>query len=166
MDKNKDLRKLPLSHLVYLNSEVDADKANKFVVYHYPLINNNYQWKEKKAWEERIDAELDSRQFAYLMKKNANQFGLYVALQSSSDIPPSIVDAELQPITPVRVEYSPVLNPVWIRLMMRSLRAFGGHCKGAYSLGCPLLKVDSWAGGVNAISLDCRTQQLNDGNTT
>jgi hypothetical protein len=166
MDKNKDLRKLPLSHLVYLNSEVDADKANKFVVYHYPLLNNSYQWKEKKAWEERIDAELDSRQFAYLMKKNGNQFGLYVALQSSSDIPPSIVDAELQPITPVRVEYSPVLNPVWIRLMMRSLRAFGGHCKGAYSLGCPLLKVDSWAGGVNAISLDCRTQQLNDGNTT
>ncbi|WP_217992141.1 hypothetical protein [Providencia rettgeri] len=69
MDKNIDLRKLPLSHLVYLNSEVDADKANKFVVYHYPLLNNNYQWKEKKAWEERIDAELDSRQFAYLMKK-------------------------------------------------------------------------------------------------
>ena len=68
MDKNKDLRKLPLSHLVYLNNKVDADKANKFVVYHYPLINNNYQWKEKKAWEERIDAELDSRQFAYLMK--------------------------------------------------------------------------------------------------
>ena len=70
MDKNKDLRKLPLSHLVYLNSEVDVDKANKFVVYHYPLLNNSYQWKEKKAWEERIDAELDSRQFAYLMKKN------------------------------------------------------------------------------------------------
>ena len=120
----------------------------------------------KKAWEERIDAELDSRQFAYLMKKSGKQFGLYVALQKSTDVPPCIVDTELQPITPVRVEYSPVLNPVWIRLMMRSLRAFGGHCKGAYSLGCPLLKVDSWAGGVNAISLDCRTQQLNDGNTT
>ena len=41
MDKNKDLRKLPLSHLVYLNSEVDVDKANKFVVYHYPLLNNS-----------------------------------------------------------------------------------------------------------------------------
>ncbi len=166
MDKNKDLRKLPLSHLVYLNSEVNADKANQFVVYHYPLLNNNFQWREKKAWEERIDAELDSRQFAYLMKKNGNQFGLYVALQNSSDVPPCILDAELQPITPVRVEYSPVLNPVWIRLMMRSLRAFGGHCKGAYSLGCPVLKIDSWSGGVNAISLDCRTQQLNDGNTT
>lgn len=166
MDKNKDLRKLPLSHLVYLNSEVDADKANKLVVYHYPLLNNNYQWKEKKAWEERIDAELDSRQFAYLMKKNGNQFGLYVALQNLNDVPPCILDADSQPITPIRVEYSPVLNPVWIRLMMRSLRAFGGHCKGAYSLGCPLLKVDSWAGGVNAISLDCRTQQLKDGNTT
>ncbi len=100
------------------------------------------------------------------MKKNGNQFGLYVALQNSNDVPPCILDAESQPITPVRVEYSPLLNPVWIRLMMRSLRAFGGHCKGAYSLGCPLLKVDSWAGGVNAISLDCRTQQLKDGNTT
>ena len=41
MDKNKDLRKLPLSHLVYLNNKVDADKANKFVVYHYPLLNNS-----------------------------------------------------------------------------------------------------------------------------
>jgi hypothetical protein len=157
---------VPLSHLVYQNSEVDAEKANKFVVYHYPLINNNYLWREKKAWEDRIDAELDSRQFAYLMKKNGNQFGLYVALLNSSDVPPCILDSELQPITPVRVEYSPVLNPVWIRLIMRSLRAFGGHCKGAYSLGCPLLKVDSWAGGVNAVSLDCRTQQLRDRNTT
>ena len=48
VDKNKDLRKLPLSHLVYLDSEVDAEKANKFVVYHYPLLNNNYQWRERK----------------------------------------------------------------------------------------------------------------------
>mgnify|MGYP003603003105 CR=1 FL=1 len=80
MNQNKDLRKLPLSHLVYLDSQVDADKANEFVVYHYPLLNNNYQWREKKAWEERIDIELDSRQFAYLMKKNGSQFGLYVAV--------------------------------------------------------------------------------------
>lgn len=165
MSKNNDLRKLPLSHLVYLNSNIDANKANHFVVYHYPLMNS-YQWREKKAWEERIDAELDSRQFAYLMKNNGNQFGLYIALQGLEDEPPCILDAERQPITPERVHYSPTLNPVWIRLMMRSLRAFGGHCKGAYSLGCPLLKVDAWATGVNAISLDCRTQQLKDGNTT
>ena len=66
MNQNKDLRKLPLSHLVYLDSQVDADKANEFVVYHYPLLNNNYQWREKKAWEERIDIELDSRQFIIL----------------------------------------------------------------------------------------------------
>ena len=100
------------------------------------------------------------------MKKNGSQFGLYVAVQSINDAPPCILDTDGRPIIPVRVEYSPILNPVWIRLMMRSLRAFGGHCKGAYSLGCPLLKVDSWAEGVNAINLDCRTQQLNDKNTT
>ena len=166
MNKNQALRTLPLSHLVYLNSQINADKANNFVVYHYPLINNNYQWREKKIWQERIDAELDSRQFSYLMKSHGHQFGLYVALQDVSDIPPCILDSEQKPIEPVRIQYAPALNPVWIRLMMRSLRAFGGHCKGAYSLGCPLLKVDSWANGVNAISLDCRTQQLKDGNTT
>lgn len=167
MNTNNDLRKLPLSHLIHKNSEVDPDKANKFVVYHYPLINNSYQWYEKKkVWEERIDAELDSRQFAYLMKKNGNQFGLYIALQDQNNEPPRILDAEKQPIIPERISYSPALNPVWIRLMMRSLRSFGTHCKGAYSLGCPLLKIDSWAAGVTAISLDCKTQQLKDCDTT
>ncbi|WP_301099657.1 hypothetical protein, partial [Otariodibacter sp.] len=168
MKQNNESKTLPLSHLLYLNSQIDADKADNFIVYHYPLLNS-YQWQEKKAWEkaweERIDNELDSRQFAYLMKRNGNQFGLYVALQNSNDEPPCILDAEKQPIIPERVHYSPTLNPIWIRLMMRSLRAFGGHCKGAYSLGCPLLKVDSWKNGVNAISLDCRTQQLKDNET-
>ena len=37
MDENKDLRKFAaVSFGFILNSEVDADKANKFVVYHYP----------------------------------------------------------------------------------------------------------------------------------
>lgn len=168
--KQHESKKLPLSHLVYRNSQIDADKAENFIVYHYPLLNNYHQddkesQKYQRIWEERIDNELDSKQFSYLMKPNGNQFGLYVALQNANDKPPCILDAEKQPIIPERVHYSPLLNPVWIRLIMRSLSAFGGHCKGAYSLGRPLLKVDSWKNGVNAISLDCRTQQLNDDET-
>jgi hypothetical protein len=166
-DMKKDVtRSLPLSHLIYKDDEVELLKANELIVYHYPL-SKSYRWKE---WESQIDHELDSRQFSYLMKSYKGQFGLFVALDSDSDVPPKICNSDGIELRSERIPYSRELNPIWIRLIMRKVSAFGTHCRGAYSLGQPLLKTDSWktktSSGINAISLDCRTQQLKDGNTT
>ncbi len=53
---------------------------------------------------------------------------------------------------------------------MRKISAFGSHCKGSHSLGRPLLQTDARKSktscGINAISLDCRTQQRSDKDTT
>lgn len=166
-DMKKDVtRSLPLSHLIYKDDEVEPLKANELIVYHYPL-SKNYRWKE---WESQIEHELDSRYFSYLMKSHKGQFGLFVALDSDSDVPPKICNSDGIQLRQERIYYSKELNPIWIRLIMRKVSAFGTHCRGAYSLGRPLLKIDSWktktTSGIDAISMDCRTQQLKDGNTT
>lgn len=161
-ERNPSVRHLPLSHLIYRDNEIDESKASQLIVYHYPL-SKNYRWKE---WESHLDHKLDSRQFTYLMKSYHGQFGLFVALQRETDRPPKITNADGIELRPNRVNYAPELNPIWIRLIMRMLSAFGTHCQGRYSLGRPLLKTDEWPSGINAISLDCRTQQLKGGNTT
>jgi hypothetical protein len=166
-DMKKDvMRSLPLSHLIYKDDEVEPHIANELIVYHYPL-SKNYRWKE---WESQIDHELDSRQFSYLMKSHKGQFGLFVALDSDSDVPPKICNSDSIELRPERIYYSQELNPIWIRLIMRKVSALGTHCRGSYSLGRPLLKTDSWktktTSGINTIGIDCRTQQLKDGNTT
>ncbi len=161
------IRELPLSHLIYKDHEIDAEKAKQLVVYHYAL-SKGYRWKE---WEVCIDGELGHRpHFSYLMRSYNGIFGLFVAVEDESAQPPKITNQDGDILTPERIRYVPTLNPVWIRLMMRKLSAFGTHCQGAHSLGRPLLQTDIWHGekssGINAISLDCRTQQLEDKDTT
>lgn len=161
------IRELPLSHLIYKDHEIDAEKAKQLVVYHYAL-SKGYRWKE---WEACIDGELSHRpHFSYLMRSYNGIFGLFVAVEDESAQPPKITNQDGDVLTPERIRYVPTLNPVWIRLMMRKLSAFGTHCQGAHSLGRPLLQTDIWHGekssGINAISLDCRTQQLEDKDTT
>ncbi len=161
------IRELPLSHLIYKDHEIDAEKAKQLVVYHYAL-SKGYRWKE---WEACIDGELSHRpHFSYLMRSYNGIFGLFVAVEDESAQPPKITNQDGDVLTPERIRYVPALNPVWIRLMMRKLSAFGTHCQGAHSLGRPLLQTDIWHGekssGINAISLDCRTQQLDDKDTT
>ncbi len=168
MAKRNDeiIRSLPLSHMIYRDNEIDREKAEKLVVYHYPL-SKNYRWNE---WQSRIDDELGSRYYPYLMKSHKDQFGLYVALDSEQDKPPIIKNGDGIIVEPMRVHYEAMLNPVWIRLIMRKVSAFGSHCKGSHTLGCPLLQTDVWKSknscGINAISLDCRTQQRSDKNIT
>ena len=161
------IRELPLSHLIYKDHEIDAEKAKQLVVYHYAL-SKGYRWKE---WEACIDGELGHRPyFSYLMRSYNGIFGLFVAVEDESAQPPKITNQDGDVLIPERIRYVPTLNPVWIRLMMRKLSAFGAHCQGAHSLGRPLLQTDIWHGekssGINAISLDCRTQQLEDKDTT
>lgn len=81
MAKRNDeiIRSLPLSHMIYRDNEIDREKAEKLVVYHYPL-SKNYRWNE---WQSRIDDELGSRYYPYLMKSHKDQFGLYVAWTQS-----------------------------------------------------------------------------------
>ncbi|MEL7068048.1 MAG: hypothetical protein AAGN15_05250 [Cyanobacteria bacterium J06581_3] len=159
-------RKLPLSHTIYRDDEIDADKAEQLIVYHYPLAKS-YRWKE---WQAHLDTELSDRYYPYLMRSYRGQFGLFVALDSVDDKPPIIKNRDDIIIEPERIRYDPKMNPIWIRLIMRKAAAFGSHCKGSHKLGRPLLKIDVWQGkkstGINAISLDCRTQQLADKNTT
>lgn len=168
MAKRNDeiIRFLPLSHMIYRDNEIDREKAEKLVVYHYPL-SKNYRWKE---WQTQIDDELGRRYYPYLMKSHKDQFGLYVALDSEQDNPPIIKNGDGIIVEPTRVHYEAMLNPVWIRLIMRKVSAFGSHCKGSHTLGCPLLQTDVWKSknscGINAISLDCRTQQRSDKNIT
>ncbi|WP_227692737.1 hypothetical protein [Klebsiella quasipneumoniae] len=168
MAKRNDeiIRSLPLSHMIYRDDEIDQEKAEKLVVYHYPL-SKNYRWKE---WQTQIDDELGGRYYPYLMKSHKDQFGLYVALDSEQDNPPVIKNGDGIIVEPTRVHYKAMLNPVWIRLIMRKVSAFGSHCKGSHTLGCPLLQTDVWKSknsfGINAISLDCRTQQRSDKNIT
>lgn len=165
-NKNQIVRELPLSHTIYLDSEIDAEKAKKLVVYHYPLAKS-YRWRE---WQEHLDTELSYRYYPYLMRSYKGQFGLFVSVDSEEDKPPVVLNQDGVEIRPERVKYDSDVNPIWIRLIMRKVSAFGTHCKGSHTLGRPLLKVDIWDNkksvGINAISLDCRTQQRNDGNTT
>ena len=165
--KNHEIvRQLSLSHTIYRDSEIDTSKAKQLVVYHYPLAKS-YRWKE---WQTHLDAELSDKYYPYLMRSYRGQFGLFVAVDSDDSKPPNIQNSDGINIPPERVNYAPELNPIWIRLIMRKAAAFGSSCKGSHTLGRPLLKVDVWQGkkgaGINAISLDCRTQQLADGNTT
>ncbi|MEL6442116.1 MAG: hypothetical protein AAFQ80_23090 [Cyanobacteria bacterium J06621_8] len=165
-------RELPLSHTIYKDNEIDASKAEQLTVYHYPLTKS-YKWKE---WQSHLDSELSERHhdseryYPYLMKSYRGQFGLFVALDSPDDQPPVIKNSDGVEIAPEKVSYAPEMNPIWIRLIMRKILAFGSHCRGSHTLGRPLLKIDVWKGkkstGINAISLDCRTQQLADKNTT
>ncbi|WP_407339956.1 hypothetical protein [Dickeya ananatis] len=37
--KDEVTRTLPLSHMIYRDSEIDQEKAEKLIVYHYPLSN-------------------------------------------------------------------------------------------------------------------------------
>ncbi|EPT9252285.1 hypothetical protein ACVTNV_000602 [Vibrio alginolyticus] len=165
-DKNKIVRQLPLSHTIYLDSEVNAEKASKLVVYHYPLTKS-YRWKE---WQDHLDSELSSRYYPYLMRSYKGQFGLFVSVDSADSKPPKVLNQDGIEIRPERVKYEQNVNPIWIRLIMRKVSAFGSHCKGSHTLGRPLLKIDTWNNkksvGINAISLDCRTQQRKDRNTT
>ncbi len=164
--QNQIVRDLPLSHTIYLDNEIDAEKAKKLVVYHYPLTKS-YRWKE---WQDHLDTELSSRYYPYLMRSYKGQFGLFVSVDSEEAKPPVVLNQDGIEIRPERVKYDLDVNPIWIRLIMRKVSAFGSHCKGSHTLGRPLLKVDTWDNkksvGINAISLDCRTQQRKDRNTT
>lgn len=164
--ENRTVKQLPLSHTIYLDNEINPDKAKNLVVYRYSL-GNIYKWKE---WTEHLDKELSMRYYPYFMKKNGQDSVLFVSVDSEKDKPPIILNKDNVEIIPEKVEYSQEFNPVWIRLIMRKVSAFGTHCKGSHTLGRPLLKIDTWnsdkISGINAISLDCRTQQRKDGNTT
>ncbi|CAI1529747.1 Uncharacterised protein [Serratia quinivorans] len=168
MAKHSDeiIRSLPLSHMIYRDSEIDKEKAEKLIVYHYPL-SKSYRWSQ---WKNHLDGELGNRYYPYLMRVYKEQFGLFVAVDSEQDTPPIIKNSDGIIIPPERVKYDATLNPVWIRLIMRKVSAFGSHCKGSHSLGRPLLKTDVWrsksSSGINTISLDCRTQQREDKDTT
>ncbi len=135
-------------------------------MYHYPL-SKSYRWKQ---WENHLDSELGNRYHPYLMRSYKEQFGLFVAVDSDQETPPVIKNSDGIIITPERIKYEPSLNPIWIRLIMRKISAFGSHCKGSHSLGRPLLQTDARKSktscGINAISLDCRTQQRSDKDTT
>lgn len=163
-------KRLPLSHLIYRDEAIDAKKADNLIVYHYPL-SKSYKWKE---WEQQLDDQLSDpkRFYPYLMKSYRGEFGLFVALNDASEMPPKILNGDGIKVIPQRVRYAQELNPVWVRLIMRKARAFGAHCQGSHTLGRPLLQVDTWSGknksggGINAISLDCRTQQLKNGDAT
>lgn len=158
---NPQCRQLPLSQLSYRDDAIDPHKANQLLVYHYAL-HGTYSWKERSAWQQQIDQGLDSRQYAYLVKQQGAQWGLFVALTTADQRLPDIVNADGISIVPERVEYAAIYNPIWIRLIMRSILISRADCKGAHHLGQPLLKIDHWSQGIEAIRLDCRTQQLKD----
>lgn len=159
---NKNLSQcLPLSHLIYSDNEIDKDLADKLIVYHYPL-QKSYKWHENNQLKNHIDESIDSRAYAYLMKSYDRKFGLYVAVESESDLLPNIVNSEGQTIQPERVYYHSELNAVWIRLIFRSLDVFKTQVQGTYLLGQPLIPIDSWSKGIQGLSVDCRTQQLKD----
>ncbi|MEM9004592.1 MAG: hypothetical protein AAGE59_13855 [Cyanobacteria bacterium P01_F01_bin.86] len=157
---------LPLSHMTYVDNEIDIDKAKRLVVYHYHLVKS-FKWKE---WQNQLDDQLSDKFYPYLMKGYQGQFGLFIAVDKESETPPRILNGDGIEVTPERVYYAPEHNPIWIRLIMRKVRAFGTHCLGSHTLGRPVLKVDSWqgklGGGVTATSLDCRTQLLKDKSAT
>lgn len=135
--------------MIYRDNEIDREKAEKLVVYHYPL-SKNYRWNE---WQSRIDDELGSRYYPYLMKSHKDQFGLYVALDSEQDKPPIIKNGDGIIVEPTRVHYEAMLNPVWIRLIMRKVSAFGSHCKGSHTLGCPCYRLTSGKVRIVAVSM-------------
>lgn len=160
---------LPLSTLIYKESEIDEEKAKKLQVYFYPLKKQSYKWMQ---WQSKVDEQLSAKtEFQpYLMKSNKGEFGLYVLVEDKEKLP-KIVGADKQLLTATKVKYASQYNPIWIRLIMRKISAFNAHCHGSHSLGRPLLKIDEWhskksGSGINAIGLDCRTQQLRDKETT
>lgn len=166
LNKDDNIRQLPLSHTLYRDDEIDASKAERLVVYHYPLLKS-YRWQE---WVDHLDSQLSYQYYPYLMRNYNERFGLFVALDSTDDEPPVIKNSDGIHLSPERIRYTPEMNPVWIRLIMRKAVAFGNHCRGSHTKGQPLLKIDVWQGkkstGINAMSLDCRTQQLADQKTT
>ncbi len=93
--------------------------------------------------ENHLDSELGNRYHPYLMRSYKEQFGLFVAVDSDQETPPVIKKSDGIIITPERIKYEPSLNPIWIRLIMRKISAFGSHCKGSHSLGRPLLQTDA-----------------------
>ena len=159
--------RLKLSTLVYLDKEIDHDQAGKFVVYHYPFHHtggNRYKWNEKV--KNVADQALLESSVPFLVRSDKKgRHGIFIAILDSKQHLPVIKNGG-EIITPIRVEYAPEYNPVWIRLLFRSLFLQGSNHFSSQMLGNPLLKIDSWGQSIDAVTLDCRTGQLKDKATT
>lgn len=153
---------LKTSLLTYRDDLIDADRARLLPVYLYPLhMVNVKSWQ----WRECLDSQLSSHSSPYYVQGTR----LYVALNNESDRLPIIKAADGTELGPERLEYAPVHNPIWLKLLLRRVGHQAGKMRGYRALGKPLLKIDEWAGanpGVEAIDIDGNVRQRRDQCTT
>nr|WP_298059486.1 hypothetical protein [uncultured Halomonas sp.] len=153
---------LRISLLTYRDDQIDSERASRLVVYRYPLSNAVMKFQE---WKEVLDENLSEASYPYYMSGG----NLYVALTEEGDPLPVIKTRDNTTLEPERVEYSPRLNPVWLKLLLRQIGHKAGHTRGFRALGKPLLKINEWGGqnpGIEAIDIEGYVNQRSDGNTT
>lgn len=155
MSKSKSLQPLPLSNLLLDDKHIDDELANQLVVWSYYLDTSNRIWKERNP-REYIDTILGHQHYAYVMKGST----IFVAVPDESHTPPTIVNIDGTELRQTRVYYAPIHNPIWIRLIFRSISAFNSHCKGSYRLGEQLIPIKTWDKGITALRIDCRSDKV------
>lgn len=162
---------LRLSDTFYYDDEVDKNLARKLPVYRYHLPKNQYRWRE---WQESIHQSMAQQSYQqrtsqapypYLMRSFSGEFYLFIALEDEKSIPPTILDSENNPLIVEKVQLDSPFYPIWIRLLFRKSLADQSNYGNFHSLGRPLLLLHHWKnaaqpGMVQALAIDCRTQQL------
>ncbi len=165
--KNHTLR---LSHTIYYDHEINDQKAENLTVYHYRLPKDQYKWRE---WQSQLDKQLGNASTAYLMRSYRGDFGLFVAMTDNCN-PPIIQDAKGDNLSYDLVRFTQEVYPIWIRLIFRLaiINDLDSAAKSYFSLGRPLFVIDHWVdkkntkAGIQALALDCRTQQIKTENQT
>ncbi len=156
------MRDLRISSLTYRDDQIDSERAGWLVVYRYPLSKAVMKHWE---WIEVLDESLSEASYPYYMSGG----NLYVALTKEGEPLPVIKTRDNTILEPERVQYSPELNPVWLKLLLRQIGHKTGHTRGFRALGKPLLKIKEWGGknpGIEAIDVEGSVRQRCDGNTT
>lgn len=155
MSKNTVTQPLPLFEFLYRPAQINAELANKLVVYRYQFPHG----ESVKSYQLHIEKQLAGYRSAFLLRTQASPKGLFIAVHSETERPPQVFSADKDELIPERVHYADEFAPIWIRLIFRRMSAWDRLCSGYHKAGYPLLVIDSWQSktmkGIETLRLDC-----------
>lgn len=155
MNKNTGTQPLPLFEFLYRPAEVNTVLAEQLVVYRYPLPSG----ESERDYQLHIEQQLAGYRSAFLLRRQANPKGLFIAVHSEAEKPPKVFSADKDELIPERVYYADEYAPIWIRLIFRRMSVWDRLCSGYHKAGYPLLVIDSWQSkemkGIETLRLDC-----------
>ncbi|PWD87394.1 hypothetical protein [Ignatzschineria cameli] len=172
-DKEEMRAILRLSDTYFNHNEVDLGLAKRLPVYRYHLPKGQNHWRK---WQDEKYPQISEGSsalqrkslapFPYLHKTFLEQNFLFIALDEAHERPPTLLGPDHKPLLVEPVLINPQFYPIWIRLLFRKSLADASHYGNFHTLGRPLLLLHHWKkasqpGIIQALAIDCATQQLN-----